>query len=123
MPTHTALVVFVVGLVTFSVVATRNLRARADLRSRSFWTVVLAAAGIFSLVSCLRAGSRHAGTGVTTSSGWPKSFYFQYVSEAGEQSKGWSLLCFAANTAFYAGSILLAWAVWRLYRHLIESPA
>jgi hypothetical protein len=64
----------------------------------------------------LVSDSRRTGTGVTTSYGWPKSFYFRYLSEAGELSDGYSFIYFVGNTLALAGHLLTAWVGWRFIR-------
>jgi hypothetical protein len=113
---HDAVLVFLVGLMLTGSGACFRSRLRMDLLRPGFWLALAAAAGACSAASLLASASRRAGTGITTSYGWPKSFYFRYVSEIGERSDGYSLIYFAGNLLALAGALLIAWTGWRLIR-------
>jgi hypothetical protein len=113
---HQATLVFLLALVLAGLSAGISARVRSGLLRPGFWLALAVAAGASSAVSLLASASRRAGTGITTSYGWPKPFYFRYVSEVGERSDGYSLIYFVGNSFALAGGLLIAWIAWRLIR-------
>jgi hypothetical protein len=89
---------------------------RSEFSKWVTWIVILAAALIASAASTVIAATRHAGTGFTTSHGWPKPLYFRYLSETGAEGYGWSFIYFIGNRSVFAGAILTLWTAWRLAR-------
>jgi hypothetical protein len=116
MPTHHAIVAFVAALTSAWVVACFVPKLRSDLLRPGFWLTLIAFAGVSGSASLLVSATRGAGTGMTTSYGWPKPFYFRYLSEAGDQTAGYSLVYFAGNALALSGALLVAWAGWRIVR-------
>lgn len=114
MPMHVAILVFVLALTSAGLAACVSASVRSDLLRGRFWLALAVAAGASSAVSALVSASRRAGTGITTSHGWPKPFYFQYLSEFGERSDGWSLIYFVGNALALAGALLIVRTAWRL---------
>lgn len=116
MPIYQALCSFFLALAVASLTAVFVPRLRRSLSRPIVWIGLLAAGSAASLVSALVASTRHAGTGFTTSHGWPKPFYFRYLDEAGGVSEGWSALYFLGNSLVCAGAALLLWTAWQLSR-------
>jgi hypothetical protein len=113
MPMYQALAAFAAALFVSMVAAIFARQLRAHVMRPIFWLALFAAAAAMSGASALVQRTRHAGTGLTTSYGWPKPFYFTYLSEAGERSSGWELIYFAGNSLFFAGALLIGWTAWR----------
>jgi hypothetical protein len=112
-PIHLALLVFVLAMGVTVVAAARMGRLRGDVRRARFWLLLSTLAATISAASALVSSTRHAGTGFTTSYGWPKPYYFRYLSETGDQSSGFVLLYFAGNTLAVAGALLILWILCR----------
>jgi hypothetical protein len=117
MPMYQALTIFLAAVVISAVGAAFIESLKSDLLRPNFWLVLLPLAALTSAISILVASTRHAGTGFTTSYGWPKPFYFRYLTEAGEQSSGWQSTYFLGNSLVFAGGLLILWTLWRLIRH------
>jgi hypothetical protein len=115
-PLHQTILLFVVALMAAGIAALFRKRLKADLLRPRFWLTLACAAGGVSAVSILVSASRSAGTGTTTSYGWPKSFYFRYLSETAERTDGFSLIYFAGSVLALAGALLIGWTVWRFLR-------
>jgi hypothetical protein len=88
-PMYQALAIFALAVLFAGVSATVVKRLQTDLILPLFWLPLLAGAIALSAASALVEKTRRAGTGLTTSSGGPKSFYFRYISETGARSDGW----------------------------------
>ena len=116
MPMYQALTLFVLALALAILAVVFAPRLRLRLSRPIVWSGVLAAGAAASLLSAFVASTRHAGTGFTTSHGWPKPFYFLYLDEAGARSDGWSVLYFVGNSLLFAGAALLLWTAWQLSR-------
>lgn len=116
MPMHQAILTFLFAL-TLAWVGTRlRPRVASDLLRLRFWMTLAVVAAASSTTSVLASSWRRAGTGTTTSYGWPKPFYFRYVSEGGVVSDGYSLIYFVGNSLALGGAMLIAWTGWRLVR-------
>jgi hypothetical protein len=113
---HQAIAVFLLSLALTGVAASFVTALRLDLLRPVIWIAIFAAGFVASAASALVITTRHAGTGFTTSHGWPKSFYFLHVSETGGESHGWSFLYFLGNSLACIGTVLILWAGWRLLR-------
>jgi hypothetical protein len=113
---HQAVLAFILALTLTGLGACFRARVKSDLLRLRFWLALGAAAGAGSAASILVSGVRRAGTGITTSYGWPKPFYFRYLSEIGERSDGYSLIYFVGNSLALAGALLIAWTAWRFVR-------
>jgi hypothetical protein len=113
-PMFQAVAIFLVTLILTAAAAVYVERLRTDLLRPIFWLILIAVAGMASAASAIVANTRHAGTGFTTSYGWPKPFYFHYLSEAGEQSRGLDIIYFVGNTLVFAGALLIIWTVSRV---------
>jgi hypothetical protein len=113
---HEAIAVFVVAVTLAGVGARFAARLRSDLLQLRFWRALAAAAGLTSAASLLVSATRAAGTGVTTSYGWPKPFYFRFLSETGDRGDGVSFIYFVGNSLAIGGALLIAWAGWRIIR-------
>src|SRR5687768_14019538 len=116
MPMLQALAIFGCSLAVALLAAGLRRQPREQLKQPRFWLFLLAGAAASSATSALVASSRRAGTGFTTSHGWPKPFYFRYLSETGVRSQGWDALYFAGNSLAWAGALLVLWSAWRLLR-------
>ena len=116
MPMYQALSLFFLALALASLAAIVVPRLRRSLSQPIVWIGLAAAGSAASLLSAFVASTRHAGTGFTTSHGWPKPFYFLYLDEAGAVREGWSVLYFVGNSLLFAGAALLLWTAWQLSR-------
>ena len=116
MPLYQAIAIFLVSLTLAACAASLVTTLRLELAKPVIWIRIFAAAVIGSAASTGIAATRHAGTGFTTSHGWPKPFYFRYLSETGGESHGWSFIYFLGNSSLFAGVILILWTAWRLAR-------
>lgn len=117
MPLHQTLLIFIVSLAAAVALAGGSQALRADLRRPRLWLAVLTVAALVSLGSAVIVGeTRHAGTGFTTSHGWPKPFYFRYLAETGARTRGFSALYFIGATLAYAGPLLVLWSILRRLR-------
>lgn len=116
MPMHQAIAIFCVSLLFAGLAALFAKRTRTAL-SKPLNLILIASLGAASSgVSALVATTRHAGTGFTTSHGWPKPFYFRYLSETGERSEGWSALYFIGNAMVFTACVSILWTAWSLSR-------
>jgi hypothetical protein len=113
---HQTILLFMLALTVAGIAARLRPRLRAYLLRPRFWLTLASAAGAASAVSKLASASRGSGTGTTTSYGWPKPFYFRYLSETGERTEGLNLIYFAGNAFALASALLIAWTLWRLVR-------
>ena len=109
-----ALAIFLVSLAAAGMAATINEPVRCGVSRPLFWVALGGAAAFASALSVVVASSRRAGTGFTTSYGWPKPFYFRYLSETGETTDGFELIYMVGNSAVFAGALLLVWTVCRI---------
>jgi hypothetical protein len=109
-----ALMVFAAALLSAYASAAFVRKLKSELRRPTFWLLLFVAAAAGSGTSALYGTTRHAGTGLTSSYGWPKPFYFQYVTETGTGSDGLEVLYFTGNTLFYAAALLFAWTAFRI---------
>lgn len=116
MPMHQVLMMFVAAVLLAAGSGQLVNRLRSDLLRPTSWLLLFAVAGSLSAASGVIEKTRHTGTGFTTAHGWPKPFYFQYLSETGAQSHGWSLLYFVGNSLAFAGGLLMLWTIWRVAR-------
>jgi hypothetical protein len=116
MPMYQTIGIFTLSLLLTAFVATFVQPLRRSLTRPGAWLALIGVAGTASAASAYVAGTRRAGTGFTTSFGWPKPFYFRYLSETGERSDGWDLLYFTGNSLVFAGALLLLWSVWQISR-------
>ena len=116
MPMYQAIAIFLVSLTLAACAASLVTTLRLELAKPVIWVRIFAAAVIGSAASTGIAATRHAGTGFTTSHGWPKPFYFRYLSETGERSDGWDLLYFTGNSLVFAGALLVLWSLWQISR-------
>ena len=116
MPMYQALALFVLSLVLTGAGATFMKPLRDSLVRHGFWLTVFAVGGATSAVSAFVASTRRAGTGFTTSHGWPKPFYFRYLSETGERSDGLAAMFFAGNSLVFVAASLVFWTAWRFSR-------
>jgi hypothetical protein len=105
--------IFLLALAAFAAAAIVLKRLRSDVASSAFWGLLFAAAAGLSAASALVSHMRRAGTGFTTSYGWPKPFYFRYLSETGERSDGFHAVYFGGNSLAWAAPLLIGWIVWR----------
>ena len=116
MSMYQALAIFAAAVLFAGVSAAAVKRLRTDLLRPRFWLPLLSAAVAFSAASALVEETRRAGTGLTSSYGWPKPFYFRYLSETGVRSDGWEFIYLAGNCLVFVGGLLTAWTIWRLAR-------
>lgn len=116
MPTYQALILFATAAAFSGACTGWSSRLKADWVRTRFWGRLLAASAVLSLLSALVLQTRHAGTGLTTEHGWPKPFYFQYLSETGAWSHGSSIIYFIGNMLVFAAALLSLWTIWRLVR-------
>lgn len=107
---------FAVAAILAALISTFKPRLLADLRSFRFWAALMAFAALISAVSTLVGKTRHAGTGFTTSDGWPKPFYFSFLGEDGLRTSDFEPLYFFGNSLFYSAILLIVWSAWRLMR-------
>jgi hypothetical protein len=114
MPMYQSFTIFVTAALLSCVTAAAVKRLRIDLLRPVFWPALFTAAATLSAASALFDKTRHAGTGLTTNYGWPKPFYFRYLSETGAQSDGWEFIYFFGNSLVYAGALLMLWTMWRI---------
>lgn len=112
MPLHQTIALFLIALI----VAGFSRAVRTDFKRPRFWLVLIAASTAMSAASAAVARTRHSGTGFTTSYGWPKPFYFHYLSEGGELTRGWDAIYFAGNAMVFASALLIVWTVVRRNR-------
>ncbi len=113
---YQALAIFAAAVLFASISAAIVKRLKTDLLRPMFWLLLIAAAVLLCAASALVERTRHAGTGLTTSYGWPKPFYFRYLSETGERSDGWEFIYLAGNCLVFVGGLLMLWTIWRLAR-------
>jgi hypothetical protein len=113
---YQAIATFLLCVALTGVAASRVLAVRLELLKPVTWIVILAAAAVASAASNIISTTRHAGTGFTTSHGWPKPFFFRYLSATGEESYGWDAIYFVGNALAFAGPLLVLWTVYRLIR-------
>jgi hypothetical protein len=113
---YQALAIFAAGMLFASISGAILKRLKTDLLRTRFWLPLIAAAVFLSAASALVETTRHAGTGLTTSYGWPKPFYFRYLSETGGRSGGWEFIYFAGNCLVFLGGLLMLSTIWRLAR-------
>ena len=116
MPMYQAITIFLLSLALTGIAAGFVTGLRSSLSKPPIWLAMLAAAGVASAASAVVASTRRAGTGFTTSRGWPKPFYFRYLSETGGQSDGWSFIYFLGNSLVFTGAALILFTLWRLDR-------
>jgi hypothetical protein len=116
MPMYQTIGIFILSLLLTAIVAAFVQPLLKSLMRWGAWLALIAAAGAASATSLIVASTRRAGTGITTSFGWPKPFYFRYLSETGERSDGWNLVYFTGNTLVFAGALLVLWAGWQISR-------
>ena len=116
MPMYQTIAIFVLSLLLTAISAAFVQRLRNSLMRSSTWLTLLTLAGAASAASALVGSTRRAGTGFTTSFGWPKPFYFRYLSETAERSDGWSLAYLAGNSLVFGGALLVLWSVWQISR-------
>ena len=113
MPMYQTVAIFIVAVLLSAITAIFDHRLRRDLLRPTFWLLLVTAGGAMSAVSALIGKTRHAGTGLTTNYGWPKPFYFRYLSENNIRSDGWEFIYFAANSLVFIAGLLGLWAIWR----------
>jgi hypothetical protein len=113
---------FLLSLVLAAAMAIIRRPLRGSLISTGLWLTALAIAGTLSAASAIVASTRRAGTGFTTSHGWPKPFYFRYSRESGEVSHGWDLLYFIGNSLVFAGVVIVLWSLWQFSRRQRSTP-
>jgi hypothetical protein len=116
MPMHQTIAAFAVAALMALLGALFVPRLKADFGRRRFWLGLIASASFLSAVSAWVAKADHAGTGFVTRHGWPKPFWFRFVSEYGERESSFEALYFAGNALTYAAMLLLAWTAWRFVR-------
>jgi hypothetical protein len=116
MPMYQTIAIFILSLLLTGVIAAFVQPLRESLMRSGAWLTLLAVAGATSAASAFVASTRRAGTGFTTSHGWPKPFYFRYLSETGERSDGWDLVYFTGNLLVFFGALLVLWSIWQLSR-------
>ena len=116
MPMYQTIAIFILSLLLTGLVAAFVQPLRDSLMRSSAWLTLLAVAGAASAASASIVSTRRAGTGFTTSFGWPKPFYFRYLSETGERSDGWNLAYLAGNSLVFAGALLVLWSLWQISR-------
>jgi hypothetical protein len=113
---YQAITTFLLCLALAGVAASLVKALRLELSMPATWILIFAAAVIASAASIGISATRHAGTGFTTSHGWPRPFYVRYLSETGVESHGWSLIYFLGNTLVFTGIMLILWTAWKLVR-------
>jgi hypothetical protein len=116
MPMYQTIGIFTLSLLLTAFAAALVQPLRRSLTRPATWLALIGVAGAASAASAFVAGTRRAGTGFTTSFGWPKPFYFRYLSETGERSDGWDPLYFTGNSLVFAGALMVLWSVWQLGR-------
>jgi hypothetical protein len=116
MPMYQTIIIFMFCLVVTGAFATFVKPLRDSLAGPLTWLALIAAASTSSAVSLLVSTTRHSGTGLATSYGWPKPFYFRYLSEIGHQSCGLDAIYFIGNSLAFSGALLIVWAVWKISR-------
>jgi hypothetical protein len=116
MPMFEAIGMFAVILLVAVVRAAFQPPLARQMRRPTFWLSLFAVSTALSAASGLAAATRHSGTGFTTSYGWPKPFYFRFLSESGDVTNGWSVIYFVGNSLVYAAVLLVLWTAWRSAR-------
>ena len=114
MPMYQTIAIFVAAVLFVGITAKFENRLRGDLLRPMLWLLLAATGGVISAVSALVDKTRHAGTGFTTSYGWPKPFYFRYLSENNTLTDGWEFIYFAGNSLVFTAGLLGIWAIWRV---------
>jgi hypothetical protein len=96
------LITILISLLFILTVTYFSLRTQRQILSLKFAFLVLLLALVFSSLSGFFSQQQFAGTGIHTSYGYPRSFYFKWHSlENSEQHEGLNILYFLENWLVY----------------------
>ena len=114
MPLYQTIGIFLAAVLLSALASKYADRLKADLSRPIVWLGLLAVGTVCALSSSAIGTTRHSGTGLTTSYGWPKPFYFRYLSETGAHSDQWVFHYLAGNALVFTAGLMLAWTAWRV---------